>query len=382
MQRGGAQSAADWYRLGSAALDRRDLRAAEDAFRRVISADPSHANARVRLAQIAESRREFQQAAQPFPDPLTAREPPEANPVLQTAGSIVSAVLLTTIVAALGASPAANLIVAALGVMIPQFVAYVGPWRRIRLGVAVVVTIVALVFTYGGVKLFDAATETTTFPDPVPTATPTPPPTPTPQPIDGRAEIRVSPEQLQCTASGCDSVVTIESTGPAQLRTLEIEFEGADASLFRRSAECVNKAIPTDAPCRFTVTFVPTSDQGTGSATLVIHENVHRDGTRVSVEGGPAATGNAEFDGTPTCVRAGGALAVAVTATASTPGQLAVTVLLTADGSTLGTGKLTTGETGIVPLREEASGQTVTVQLETIQGDNPSDNATEITCAA
>src|SRR4051812_39297245 len=188
MQRGGAQSAADWYRLGSAALHRRDLRAAEDAFRRAVLADPSHTNALVRLGQIAESRHEFQQTAPPSQDERTAdpgharaRERPEANPVLQTVGSIVSAVLLTIIVAALGASPAANLIVAALGVVIPQFVTYVGPWRHIRLGVAVVVTIVALVFTYGGVKLFDAAAETTTFPDPVPIATPTPP---TPTPID------------------------------------------------------------------------------------------------------------------------------------------------------------------------------------------------------
>jgi hypothetical protein len=389
MQRGGAQSAADWYRLGSAALARSDLRAAEDAFRRAVKADPSHTNALVRLGQIAESRREFG----PSHDERTAdrghagaRKPSEANPVMQTVGSIVSALLLTSIVAALGASPAANLTAAALGVVIPQFVTYVGPWRHIRLGVAVVVTIVALVFTYGGVKLFDAAAETTTFPNPVPTTTPMPPPTPTAAPIISGAAIRVSPpEQLHCTASGCDSEVTIESTGTAQLRTQEIEFEGDDQGLFRRSAECVDKAIATDAPCRFTVTFVPTSDQGTVSATLVIHENVHSDGTSVSVEGvgGPAATGDAGFGQTPTCVRAEGALGVTVTAAAGTPGPLAVTVVLTTGGSTVGAGTVTTDAPEFVRLSDEASGQKVTVQLETIEGDNdPSNNTTEITCAA
>jgi hypothetical protein len=325
-------------------------------------------------------------SAAPPPDTEGGRQAPDANPVFQTIGSIVSAVLLTTVVAALGASPTANLVVAVLGVAIPQFITYVGPRRHIRLGVAIVVTIIALVFTYGGVKVFDAAADKETFPDPISTPTPTPaPPTPTP-PVHRGPHIRVTPERLSCTATGCDSDVVIESTGTGQLRTNAIEFEGGAAGLFSHTDDCVEKDIPADSPCRFTVTFAPTSDQGTVSATLVIHQNLRGPASRVPVEGsgGPVtATGNAAFDGDPICARGdGGALAVAVTATAGTPGQLPVSVLLTGTGLTLASDTLTAGVEGSVPIPDTASGATVTVQLGTIDGDDASDNEAEITCAA
>jgi hypothetical protein len=324
-------------------------------------------------------------SAAPPPATESDTKAPDANPVFQTIGSIVSAVLLTTVVAALGASPTANLVAAVLGVAIPQFVTYVGPRRHIRLGVAIVVTIIALVFTYGGVKVFDAAADKQTFPDPISTPTPTPvPPTPTP-PVHRGPHIRVTPERLSCTATGCDDQVTIESTGTGQLRTGEIAFEGGE-DLFNRTDECVGKAIPADTPCRFTVTFAPTSDQGTVSATLVIHQNLRGPATRVSVEGsgGPVmATGNATFDGDPTCARGDdGALAVAVTATADTPGQLPVSVLLTSDGSSLASDTLTAGEQGSVPIPDTASGATVTVRLGAIDGDDATDNNADVTCAA
>jgi hypothetical protein len=326
-------------------------------------------------------------SAAPPPDTESDRKAPDANPVFQTIGSIVSAVLLTTVVAALGASPTANLVTAVLGVAIPQFITYVGPRRHIRLGVAIVVTIIALVLTYGGVKVFDAAADKETFPDPISTPTPTPaPPTPTASPPVHRGpHIRVTPERLSCTATGCDDQVTIESTGTGELRTGDIAFEGGD-DLFSRTDECVGKPIPADTPCRFTVTFAPTTDQGTVKATLVIHQNLRGPASRVPVEGsgGPVmATGNAAFDGDPTCARGDdGTLAVAVTATADTPGQLPVSVLLTGDGSTLASDTLTAGEPGSVPIPDSASGATVTVRLGTIDGDDASDNEAEVTCVA
>jgi tetratricopeptide (TPR) repeat protein len=66
------RSAQDWYVVGSSALDRKDLREAEDAFGRAVLADPSHAHALFRLGQFAERRHDFKAAVRYFEDALTA----------------------------------------------------------------------------------------------------------------------------------------------------------------------------------------------------------------------------------------------------------------------------------------------------------------------
>ena len=83
--------------------------------------------------------------------------------VLAIAGSICGTLLTT----ALNTSPTVRLIGALLGSAIPPLVTFAGPYHRLRAGLAVAVTVGALVVTYGGFTLFDFATERKgTFPLP------------------------------------------------------------------------------------------------------------------------------------------------------------------------------------------------------------------------
>jgi hypothetical protein len=302
--------------------------------------------------------------------------PSPANPAIQVLASIVGAVLSTLITSKLGASPTGNLIAAALGAAIPPFASYVGPKRHLRLGVALAATAIALFVTYGGVTLFDAAADKKTFPGPADTPTPTPTPTPGAAGARGGAVadtvnkvgISVTPDALSCTADHCDHTVKITSTGSHQLRIFGIEFEGDAKQFFHGGETCQHRPVQRATPCEFPVTFTPTSDEGTVTAKLMIHQNVGDKPSVVALEGsgGPAAA-QGDFEFTDATCTLDPAPLVRVTLTVAAPdGTTEVPVRLQVGSGTIKDATIPAGEPAPVEveLAEEQSSVSVTVALD------------------
>ena len=73
-------------------------------------------------------------------------------------GGICGSVLATIVAAELHAPPLLRLVAAALGAAIPPLISAAGPYQWLRLSAGVMVTLVALAITHGGVQLFSVAT--------------------------------------------------------------------------------------------------------------------------------------------------------------------------------------------------------------------------------
>ena len=334
-------------------------------------------------------------ATAPVPETqtATAAQAPRANPYVQTIGGILVAVLTTTVSSTLGASPTANLVVAVLGAVLPTFVTYVGPWRRLRLGVAATAALAALFVTFGGLTLFDAAADEKTVPWSAPDKA-TVAPTFAPaggggggQALVGR-HVRVT-RAVDCTPDGCDRDVVIRNVGTEPIRVLNPEITGDDAGSFAAQQTCAGQEVASGDSCRFAVTYTPRSNQAE-SATLLVHHNVGPDPSPVRLTGSggaDAVSGNVAFTDGPACARAGdGSLVVTGTVGADAgAGQVGVAVLSAADESPLASGRFTVGQQGTVPLPEGVAGATVRVRLDpdgAVQGNDPNDDSTDVTCPA
>ena len=319
----------------------------------------------------------------PQTETATAVGPPPARPYVQTLGGILVAILTTSISAALGASPRTNLIVAVLGAALPAFVTYVGPWRRLRLGVAAAAAAVALFVTFGGLTLFDAATKEQTVPW-------SQPPDPTVPDggggIEGR-HVEVTPA-VDCTTDGCRPDVLVSNVGTVPIEVFEPEITDDPTGSFSVDRDCAAQELAPGDSCSFSLTYAPQSDQP-AEATLLVHHNVGPDPSAVRLTGSgepQPVSGNVSFALPPACQRADDSSLI-VTATVAADagaGQVAVAVLA-ADESLLGSSALTVGRQGAVPVPETAAGTTVRVRIDpdgTVQGDEPGDNTTDVACAA
>lgn len=327
----------------------------------------------------------------PETKPGPAVEPRRANPYVQTLGGILVAILTTSISSTLGASATTNLIVALLGAVLPSFVTYVGPWRRLRLGVAAAAAAVALFATFGGLTLFDAAAEEQTVPwspKPEPTAQPTV--VPSGGGGGGRIEgrhVSVTPA-VDCTADGCRPDVLVSNVGTEPIEVFTPEITGDPAGAFSVGQACAGRELAPGDSCSFPVMYAPQSDQSV-EATLLVHHDVGPDpsAVRLTGSGGPQpVSGNVSFAQPPACQRADdSSLIVTATVVADAgAGQVAVAVLA-ADESLLASGALTVGQQGAVPVPETAADSTVRVRIDpdgTVQGDEPGDNSADVACAA
>lgn len=99
--------------------------------------------------------------------------------------------------------------------------------------------------------------------------------------------IAVTPKSLtfSCEGDSCAQEVRVLSTGTATLKIAGIEFEGDNPGDFQHDNACAGQALDVDEECALTVWFAPASTGSSGSATLVIHQNLKGDATYVKVSG-------------------------------------------------------------------------------------------------
>jgi hypothetical protein len=196
--------------------------------------------------------------------------------------------------AAEGASTTTKLIGMALGAALPPFVGAVGPGRPVRVGVAVLLAVVAAVVAYGGGQIFAKVSDTE-------------PPLPTPNQIvtrlgggggggDGEETtenalehlagdlgLRVVPGSISCDEEdGCDPI-TVTSIGTAPLRVTSLEFEG-DAASYLTATGCENAVLATGEACRITLEFDAENAPEAATTRLVIHQNLPEVPTLVPLE--------------------------------------------------------------------------------------------------
>ena len=171
--------------------------------------------------------------------------------VLSILGAICGALLTN----ALNGSPTVRLIGTILGAAIPQLIAQVGPGHRLRAGMAVAVTSVALFAAYGGFTIFAFASDQESV---------VPLPSIAPQPGDSGGNsggnagsgIEVDPDTVDCGEREvvdelleCEDV-RVTSTGNKPLRIWSVDFQ--PTSPFGQSQDCVKAALlhrVQPAPC-------------------------------------------------------------------------------------------------------------------------------------
>ncbi|MFI9551024.1 choice-of-anchor D domain-containing protein [Nonomuraea endophytica] len=99
--------------------------------------------------------------------------------------------------------------------------------------------------------------------------------------------IAVTPKSLtfSCEGDSCAQEVRVLSTGTATLKIADIEFEGDNPGDFQHDNACAGQALDVDDECTLRVWFAPASTGSSGSASLVIHQNLKGDATYVNVSG-------------------------------------------------------------------------------------------------
>ncbi|WP_238163600.1 CARDB domain-containing protein [Kribbella capetownensis] len=202
--------------------------------------------------------------------------------------AVVGSVAGTLVTVALDKSPTVKLIGAALGAAIPPLIAAAGRFSRLRLAGGVVVAVLALLLTYVGFTVPEAALGLpATFP--VPTPNPTDPPKPSPTretagtigKCEGQLCIEVHPAQVHCSSAQCDSAVEVTSGGKTRLRIGDIEFTGDIAERFAQTGNCEHEVLIEGEKCSITIHVEPGPG---GAAQMRIHQNLKAPASVVSLE--------------------------------------------------------------------------------------------------
>ncbi len=201
---------------------------------------------------------------------------------LQLFGALIGAVAGTVLSSRLGSSPTDRLVGAFAGAALPIVATVAGPWHRGRIALSIVATIAGLVLLYTGATAIDYAQKRPeTFP--LPSALP---------PTQGEQSeeedgvgITVSPPTLSCDDDGCESTVTIESSGDKTLELTTMEVRGDARDDFRPDGRCQQIELAPGDACEFGVDFATSVPGAVRTAELVIHQNVGADPTLVPLEG-------------------------------------------------------------------------------------------------
>ena len=200
-----------------------------------------------------------------------------ANASIGLGLAIIGAVCGTAMAGLVTESGVIRLVALCLGAAIPPFVSTVGQWRPVRAGLAVLITVVALVVTYSGSVGVTVATGDVIVPVPpglhVPTKTTTTTSQPTATTSGGNDRVlEAAPAKLTCKPI-CDSKVTIKSTGKAPVHVKTVELGGPAKAKFTRTAECVGKTVDPGDDCTFEVTFKPAGATGAQTAQLTVEHD-------------------------------------------------------------------------------------------------------------
>jgi len=194
--------------------------------------------------------------------------------------AILAAVGGALLPTALNTSSGIRVLGLVLGAAIPPLVTHVGPAQGLRIGLAIGVSVLALVVAYGGFTVFAFAFDQ-------PSALPVPPGVPNPAPghTSSGPDIGVAPSKVQCDSNGCDDV-TVTSTGSKTLHILNVELKQETAG-FSQESDCEGRYLDKDKTCTINVNFSPSGAAGTRTADLIIHQNIpYPDrGTHVTLEG-------------------------------------------------------------------------------------------------
>ncbi len=201
--------------------------------------------------------------------------------------AVIGSVSGTLVTSAFGSSPNLTLIGATVGAAVPPLVAVAGPGPHLRLGVGVLVAVLALIVTYGGFTVRDKVQGTpgATFPNPQgqTTAPKTEVPTTSPPGMtcEGQLCIEWSPRQLFCTNDPCEPGVTVINAGTKRLRITSLEFRGAAGGRLSQEGTCKGASLNKEATCSIRVHVKPGA---AGHAQLLIHQNLKGPASFVEVE--------------------------------------------------------------------------------------------------
>ena len=230
--------------------------------------------------------------------------------LLAVGGSVVG----TVFSGAAGTGPWGTLAGAAVGPVVSTVFSTkkTGEKGRVRAAAIVILSLCALVITWAGFEVTDAAAgksvvpgtgdRSSTFPGGSdPTSSPSPHETPKPGPTaSGTAIVEVDP--VECgsvtvgSAASCST--TIRYHGNDRLHITGVDVTGADSGDFSAGRECVDTWLDPGGTCAMTVQFQP-SATGKSSATLVVHQNLPRPdrGTTTSLTGSGQADPGTCLDG-------------------------------------------------------------------------------------
>ena len=212
-------------------------------------------------------------------------------------GAVCSAVV-TGVLAAENVSTTGKLVGMALGAAFPPLVGAVGPRRPVRVGVAVLMTAVAVFMAYWGGQVFAKVTNTEPpLPTPreiIPGPGPGPGLGPDREPSGdacgdplvhdaGDLALEVCPSVLTCSAEDSCGPVTVTSIGTAPLRIGSLEFEG-DAGSYLTATGCENAVLAKGQECTITLKFFPESAPESATTRLIINQNLPKVPTLVPLE--------------------------------------------------------------------------------------------------
>ncbi|MFI7640984.1 hypothetical protein [Nonomuraea sp. NPDC049400] len=144
--------------------------------------------------------------------------------------------------------------------------------------IAAAATITAALITSGQIKIGGDPAESDTKRNTVPSSRPG---------GSKRApNIAVTPKSLElCVGDSCAREVHILSTGTATLKISDIEFAGESAGDFRHDDACAHQDLEVNDECTLKVWFEPAVAGTSGSALLVIHQNLPGKPTYVRLSG-------------------------------------------------------------------------------------------------
>ncbi len=196
-----------------------------------------------------------------------------ANASIGLGLAIVGAVCGTVLTNLATDSAAIKMAGLCLGAAIPPFVEAVGRWRPVRAGLALLVTVAAMLVTYSGALNVGTATGKVIVPAPW-TRTP------------GVPAFEVRPAKLTCSPV-CDGKVTVTSTGEAPVTVGTVDISGPAKAKFSRTDDCVGKTLEPGEDCSFEVVFAPAGATGEQAAQVVIRDGRNREEKAVELSGAP-----------------------------------------------------------------------------------------------
>jgi hypothetical protein len=234
-----------------------------------------------------------------LPRPAPAAPAPKVtNPGVQMLLAVVGSVCGTLAVGAVGTSPTAKLVGAALGAAIPAVMTLAGPYPLARAVAGVAIT-GGLVLTYGGFTLVSYATDQ-------PSRFPLPPAAPEPAatssggggdpsgpigPGSHGTGLRVAPDSIHCADGGCDEAVRVSNDDDRERALGDVAIDPGGQFAIRAN-DC-GATLAAGASCAIGIEFTPA--QGAPSHARLVIPNPAAEPLSVALDG-DAATATTDLE--------------------------------------------------------------------------------------